>query len=444
MAKKSLNRPEIWGGVECSFNRVGDLYMDQLEYCGHYGRIAGDIEAIGSLGITAIRYPVIWERLQPSPDSDIDWSTSDAALNKLRHHGIVPLIGLDHHGSGPPYADLLSPSFAPALSTFAGKVAQRYPWIEYYTPINEPLTTARFSGLYGLWFPHMRSDHAFARLLINQVMAVALSMREIRKVNPGARLLQTEDLAKVYSTPRLQYQADFENQRRWLTWDLLCGKMDRNHPLWEYFVNAGIAESELQYFVHHPCPPDMIGADYYTTSERYLDETLERYPPNTHGANHFESYADVEAIRVRHGQPSGLKLLLTECWDRYRIPIAVTEAHINSDADDQIRWFDDVYRISGSLLEEGIAIEAVAAWALLGSYGWNTLLTMPMGDYELGAFDVRSGVPVATPLAGYLTQLAKDPSYVHPATCERGWWHREHRFVFEKSPEIVEDPDAES
>ena len=26
----------------------------------------------------------------------------------------------------------------------------RYPWIDAYTPVNEPLTTARFSGLYGI------------------------------------------------------------------------------------------------------------------------------------------------------------------------------------------------------------------------------------------------------------------------------------------------------
>ena len=32
-------------------------------------------------------------------------------------------------------------------------VAERYPWLDAYTPINEPLTTARFCGLYGLLVP---------------------------------------------------------------------------------------------------------------------------------------------------------------------------------------------------------------------------------------------------------------------------------------------------
>ena len=81
-------------------------------------------------------------------------------------------------------------------------VARRYPWVEDYTPVNEPLTTARFSGLYGHWYPHGRDDRTFARALLNQCRAVVLAMRAIRAVNPAARLVQTEDLGRTYSTPR--------------------------------------------------------------------------------------------------------------------------------------------------------------------------------------------------------------------------------------------------
>src|SRR5688500_19565022 len=133
MARKSFNKPEIWGGLECSFNRVKDLYLDQLQYSGHYRHIAEDIDRIASLGIKAMRYPVIWERLYPQPGHPIDWSTVDTALNALRKSGITPIAGLVHHGSGPRHADILSPSFVTGLSEFAGRVAKRFPWIEYYT-----------------------------------------------------------------------------------------------------------------------------------------------------------------------------------------------------------------------------------------------------------------------------------------------------------------------
>ena len=52
---------QIWGGVECTINRVGNQYFDQLEYSGHYHRSETDLELIASLGIKMLRYPVLWE-----------------------------------------------------------------------------------------------------------------------------------------------------------------------------------------------------------------------------------------------------------------------------------------------------------------------------------------------------------------------------------------------
>lgn len=272
--------------------------------------------------------------------------------------------------------------------------------------------------------------------------AIALSMREIRKVNPKAKLVQTEDLAKIYSTPRLRYQADFENHRRWLTWDILCGKVDCYHPLWDYLMMSGAREAELEFFIEYPCPPDIIGVDYYATSERYLDEALERYPQQSHGANPFECYADVEACRVPHGQPSGLGVLLKECWDRYNIPMAVTEAHINCDFDNQIRWFSEIYHTSEKLQNDGVDIRAVTAWAMLGAHGWDTLLTQGKGTYESGVFDVRSGIPVPTPLANYIRSIVRDPEYRDKAESEKGWWLCEDRFLFHTGDlEVVDSRD---
>ena len=448
MGRKSLKRPDVWGGLECSYNRIEDLYIDQLQMCGHYGRIAGDIDGMAALGITAMRYPVIWERLQPRRQQTIDWDhTVTQPLESLRKHGITPIAGLVHHGSGPNHADLLTHAFASGLSTFARQVAEKFPWIEYYTPVNEPLTTARFSALYGFWYPHQNSDSAFARAMVNEMMAVVLSMQEIRKVNPAAKLVQTEDLAKSYSTPHLRYQADFENHRRWLTCDFLCGMFTREHPLWEYFVSAGITEDELKFLIDNPCPPDIIGADYYATSERYLDEALEKYPTETHGGNRFERYADVEALRVNLKDPHGISLLLRECWDRYHLPIAVTEVHLNCDYDNQIRWFATIRNSCIALISLGVDIKAVTAWSLFGSFGWNKLLTVPNGEYESGVFDIRSGVPVSTPVAEYFTRLAKDPDYVHPAELEQGWWQQNDRFLISdeiESAVIVADDDLET
>ncbi len=384
---------EIWGGVECTVNRVGDAYFDQLEANGHAGRLA-DLDLFAQLGVATLRYPVLWERSQLSIKGAYDWRWGDERLDRLRNLGIRPIVGLVHHGSGPKDTSLVDPSFAPALAAYAGAVARRFPWVEDYTPVNEPLTTARFSGFYGKWYPHATNVHAFAQALINQCRAIVLAMRAIRAVNSTARLIQTEDLGKVYSTPRLTYQADFENERRWLTWDLLCGRVDTRHALWSFLIEyAGIPERELLWFLDNQCPPEVIGANYYVTSERFLDDRLEHYPTGLHGTNGRDCYADVEAVRVRPEGLMGPGHLISEAWARYRLPLAITEAHLGCTREEQMRWLVEVWVAAQQQRKLGVEVVAVTAWSLLGAYDWDSLLTCWSGHYEPGIFDVRAPAP---------------------------------------------------
>ena len=183
------SNPEIWGGLECTINRIGDSFRNQLHYAGHYER-ENDIDKIAQLGITALRYPVLWEAHQStsSENEKINWTKTKQQLEKIRAYNITPIAGLVHHGSGPKFTGLFEDDFAERLANYAFKVAKEFPWLEYYTPVNEPLTTARFSGLYGCWFPHHKNDLSFARMLLNQLKGIVLSMQAIRKINPGAKL----------------------------------------------------------------------------------------------------------------------------------------------------------------------------------------------------------------------------------------------------------------
>ena len=98
------------------------------------------------------------------------------------------------------------------------------------------MTTARFSGLYGHWYPHRRDDRSFANMVFNECRATALTMEAIRATTPLAELIQTEDAGTTYATPPLRNQAEFENHRRWLSFDLLLGRVGPRHPLWGYLT----------------------------------------------------------------------------------------------------------------------------------------------------------------------------------------------------------------
>jgi dTDP-4-dehydrorhamnose reductase len=412
---------ELWGGLECTINRVGDRFCDQLARCGHYARL-DDLDALAALGIRTLRYPALWEGIAPHGVADADWRWCDAALARLRDLGIDPIIGLVHHGSGPRETHLLDPGFAAGLAAYAAAFAERYPWVRRYTPVNEPLTTARFAGLYGHWYPHRRDERAFVAALLNQCCGIADAMRAIRARVPDAQLIQTEDAGSIRAGHRLAAQAAFENQRRWLSLDLLTGTVDEHHPLWRYLMALGADRSQLARLQDEPVAPSVIGLNYYVTSDRFLDDRLDRYPPSAHGGNGRQRYADVEAVRVEGIGLRGHAAVLTETWHRYQRPVAITEAHLGCTREEQMRWLAEAWHGAHAAAAQGVDVRAVAVWALLGSWDWDSLLTRGDNHYELGAFDVRTGALQPTAVAGLIRDLAAGGEAAHPVLDGSGWW----------------------
>lgn len=422
---------ELWAGPECTLNRVGDSFTSQIAATGLWRR-AEDLDQLIGLNVRAMRYPILWEQVAPDLPDMRDWAWTDARLTRLSGLGIRPIAGLVHHGSGPRYTDLLDDGFAAGLADHARAVAERYPWITDWTPINEPLTTARFSALYGLWYPHHRDERSFWTALINQIDGVRLAMAEIRRIIPHARLIQTDDLGRTYATATLKEQAAFDNSRRWMGWDLLCGRVTPRHDLWRRLCELGL-EARLRAIAEAPCPPDIIGINHYPTSDRFLDHRVQRYPRHARGGNGRIAYADIEAVRVIDPPSPGIAGALQEAWARYAIPIAITEVHNGCTREEQMRWLIEAWDAAHAAQLQGIGMTAVTAWALYGSIGWDRLLTGG-GRYESGVFDVRRGAARPTALAGLMARIGDGEAMPHPAMAGDAWWRRTNRFDHARVP----------
>jgi dTDP-4-dehydrorhamnose reductase len=418
---------ELWGGAECTIVRLGDAWRDQSAETGHAGR-PDDIDRIAELGIRTVRFPILWEKVAPERPDRLDFAWTDDRLARLRERGIDVIAGLVHHGSGPAYTGLLDPAFPGKLADYAARVAERYPWIRRWTPVNEPLTTARFSALYGHWYPHRRDYPAFLRAVIGQCLATVEAMAAIRSAIPGAQLVQTEDLGKTFSTAPLRSQAAHENERRWLSLDLLCGRVDERHGFWEFLTGAGITHDELERLGRGDGTPDLIGINHYLTSERFLDHRLHLYPDQQAGGNGLDTYVDAEAVRVKELEDdTGFAPRLREAWERYRLPIAITEVHHGCHRDEQLRWFAEVWEAARALRGEGMDLRAVTLWSLFGNVDWRSLLTRRDGCYDTGAFDVRGGTVRPTVVAKAARAYASGEEFDHPVLDSPGWWRRPPR-----------------
>jgi dTDP-4-dehydrorhamnose reductase len=114
--------------------------------------------------------------------------------------------------------------------------------------------------------------------------------------------------------------------------------------------------------------------------------------------------------------------VLEEAFARYGLPLAITEAHLGCTREEQMRWLMAAWDGAGAASRRGVDVRAVTAWALLGSWDWDSLVTRADGHYEPGAFDVHSGTPRPTALAPMICDLAAGRRPEHPVLAGCGWW----------------------
>ena len=420
-------RPEIWAGVECSVVRVGDRIVDELTLTGH-ARRPRDLRRLADLGIKTVRYPALWERHSDALAGRFEWAATDARLETMRTLGLRPSLGLLHQGTGR-RGDVLDPSFPEAFASYAGAVARRYPWVDSYLPINEPLTTARFAGLYGHWYPHAHDDRVFTQLVLALARAYRGAARAIREVRPDATILAAEDISETFSTPAMARVAAFNRQRSWLVLDLLTGRFDGSHPLHGWLIEHGADPTMLASLEGTPAEerPNLLGVHNYPTSDRFLDHRIHRYPRWSHGGDAALVYADVEAVRVLDADRAGLREAVLAAWSRYGLPVALTEVHIGGEAAQRRAWWWGAVQTADDLIAEGVDLRAVTAWSAFGSWEWPSLLTEVQGHYEPGLFDTRRRPPRATVLARDVAAAAAGRRLAAPVA---GWWTHPDRIAY--------------
>jgi dTDP-4-dehydrorhamnose reductase len=407
---------ELWASPEPTFARIdAKTVRDQSAETGLDVR-RDDAERIAALGVTASRTPVLWERVSPADPHERDYREPERRLGALRAAGIEPIVTLLHHGSGPQYTDLLDPAFPLWFAEYAEATARAFPWIRRWTPINEPLTTARFATLYGVWYPNMHDDRGFGRAMVNQTLAQQAAMRRIRRVIPDAEFVLTEDLQRYAAGDAgVAEYVEFLRERVYLSAELVAGRVGDDHPLATFLTErCGVNALELAMMQRDAAVPDLVAFNHYPHSERYLF---------THG----DDVADVPALYVAGQPPPAIGPLLRAAAERLRLPLAVGEVHVHAPAPERVRWLAQHVDDVELLRTEGVDVRALGAWAAFGMVDWHSLLRARAGVAEDGIYTFAgpSGTPQPTAVAGALRELAASGRIDDGGV--RGWWERPDR-----------------
>ncbi len=389
---------------------------DQSAETGWSNRL-GDVDLIADLGVAACRFPVLWEHVAPIAPAVRDFGPAMLRLERLRGRGVEPIVTLLHHGSGPRYTHLLDPAFPELFAQYAAHAARVLPGVRRWTPINEPLTTARFSTLYGVWYPNLRDDRAFGRALLHQTMATLLAMERIRAVSADAQLVVSEDLQGFTAgdSAAAPYVA-FLRERAFLSIELLAGHVVPGHALYGFLrERCGVTAAELRTVVTHALQPGLVAFNHYPHSERYVYASADG------------TLGDLPAVYVDERFEPRCGPLLRAAAQRLAVPLALGEVHIDAPADERVRWLTQHVGDVDALRAGGVDVRALGVWAAFGMLDWHSLLRGRDAAVEDGIYTFAGpdGQPQPTALTAAVIALARGQRPLD--TGVRGWWERPER-----------------
>jgi len=362
-------------GIECSYPTIerGRWRRDEMESTLHYRHWQKDFDLCRQIGITHLRYGPPLHLAFTGPGK-YDWSWVDEPMAELERFGPEPIVDLCHFGVPDWLGNLQNPELGRAMAEFAGAFAGRFPWVRFYTPVNEMSVCSRMSALDGNWNEQKHDDKSFVTAVCNLANSSVRMTDAILERRPDAIFINSE--SSDFTQPccpdqEIQHRADLENDRRFLALDLIYAH-ELSDLMKDYVRDNGMKDEELARFLQRKVPRrSVLGVDYYEWNERLID-----------------SHGQVQAL----GELFGWFVIAKQYYDRFRRPTAHTETN-RMDAADAPRWLWRQWHNVQLMRRSGIPLVGFTWYSLTDQIDWNIALTKAIGlVFPVGLFDLNRDV----------------------------------------------------
>jgi beta-glucosidase/6-phospho-beta-glucosidase/beta-galactosidase len=382
-------------GIENSIPVIqgGRVRQDEMEKCGHYRRWRTDFDLVQELGVCALRYGPPLHTTFMGVDR-YDWSFADETFNDLRRRDVVVICDLCHFGVPDWIGNFQNPDFPQLFAGYARAFAERFPWVQLYTPVNEIYICALFSARYGWWNEQLTGTDTFVTALKHLVKANVLAMRAILEVRPDAIFIQSESSEYFHAeNPQAIGPAEIKNARRFLSLDLNYGRRV-DSEMYEYLADNGMTRDEYHFFLKnnlkHHC---IMGNDYYCTNEHSVS---------------------ADGGTRASGEIFGYAVITHQYYDRYRLPVMHTETNLcqGPNGDEAVKWLRKQWANVLRVRNDGVPIVGFTWYSLTDQVDWDSALRENNGNINaLGLYDLDRKI---RPVGESYRQLIRDWSRVLP------------------------------
>ena len=359
-------------GVENSYPTIrgGTWRVDQMALCGHYEKWRTDFDLVEDLGVHHLRYgPPLHTTWRGA--GRYDWSFADETFAELKRRDITPMVDLCHFGVPDWIGNFQNPDFPALFADYARAFAERFPWVQFYTPVNEIYICALFSARYGWWNEQLSTDRGFVTALKHLARANVLAMHAILSVRPDAIFIQSESSEYFHAdSPAAIGSAEVMNEIRFISLDLNYGRRVSSE-MYVYLLDNGMTREEYKFFISqtlkHHC---IMGNDYYLTNEHLVDAS---------GGSRSA------------GEIFGYHVITSEYYQRYRLPVMHTETNLDQGprGDEAVCWLRKEWANVLRVRNDGVPIVGFTWYSLTDQVDWDTLLREPNGNVNpRGLYDL--------------------------------------------------------
>lgn len=349
--------------------------------CDHYRRWQDDIKLMQELGLQSYRFSISWPRIIPEGTGSINkegLGFYDKLIDGLLESGITPFPTLYHwdlpqalQDKGGWASPEISQAFAEYTETVIKTLGDR---ISYLFTLNEPWVFMHLGHVTGVHAPGYKDPEFAAEVYKNILLTHGKAMQTIKSITPGIKA------GHCCNFEDFQPKTDSEEDRRAAELYFDYHNMIFSEP-WEKgrFTPAadkafGVTEEsftdeEMRIIT---TPNDVMGFNFYT-------QYLVSHDPSAYLNCHVEVPKGPRTDMNWIIHPTGLSNLLQWAYNRYKLPIFVTENGCAYDYPVQngrvhdksrIEYLKSHLRACEEALGKGVDLRAYHVWSLLDNFEW--------------------------------------------------------------------------
>ena len=418
-----MEKDFLWGSATASYQCEGawneddkalsnwDVYLheNKLENgdvaSDHYHRYKEDIKQLSEGGQNAYRFSLSWPRILKDREGTVNEKGIAFYRDLIKtclEHGVRPFVTIFHWDLPEYWQEVggwLNADVCYGFERYCEVCFEAFgDLVEDWVTINEPKYFTSSGYLIGNYPPGHQSPEEFIKAAYNVMFASALGVRAFRKggykgqigiVHSFAPVNGVDDTLKTKIAMR--YADNYANN--WVLDTAAKGEIpfDLLRVLSQKYDLSFIKEEHLKIIRENTV--DFLGLNYYShiLVKPYTEGETSLTVNNTGkgGKNTviikgwFEQIFDLPgAVYNEWGTqiyPKGLEKGLLEAYEKYHLPIYITENGIGVREDVSVEKVEDDYRISFmndhiaaifNAMDKGVEVKGYFAWASFDLYSW--------------------------------------------------------------------------